>query len=139
MPNYSKLAVNSKREKNLNRKYFVSQFYDQISFSFFRIEAKEEFFGDLTLLQTVFIPFNLVLNYGSEANRSPSPCLLQMEAVEAIRLGFSKQTKQSFSSNRNKLKQDLFWLCFGLFREKKFCLFLSGSVPAFFPFNRDHF
>jgi hypothetical protein len=47
-------------------------------------------------LQTVFIPFNLVLNYGSEANRSPSPCLLQMEAVEAIRLGFSKKTKKKF-------------------------------------------
>jgi hypothetical protein len=50
--------------------------------------SEREFFDDLTLLQTVFIPFNLVLNYGSEANRSPSPCLLQMEAVEAIRLGF---------------------------------------------------
>ncbi len=31
----------------------------------------------------------------------------------------SKQTTKYFSSNRNKLKQDLFRLCFGLFREAK--------------------
>ncbi len=29
----------------------------------------------------------------------------------------SKQTNKIFGSNRNKPKQDLFWLCFGLFRE----------------------
>jgi hypothetical protein len=31
----------------------------------------------------------------------------------------SKQTKIIFGSNRNKLKQDLFRVCFGLFRETK--------------------
>ncbi len=31
----------------------------------------------------------------------------------------SKQTKQKFGPNRNKPKQDLFWLCFGLFCETK--------------------
>ncbi len=31
----------------------------------------------------------------------------------------SKQTKKTFCSNQNKLKQDLFWLCFGLFCETK--------------------
>ena len=34
----------------------------------------------------MFIPFNLVLNYGSEGNREPSLCLLQMKAVESLRL-----------------------------------------------------
>ncbi len=74
-------------------------------------------------MQTVFIPFNLVLNYGSEANRSPSPCLLQMEAVEAIRLGCPRNKQNKISvrteTNRNKPKQNLFWLCFGLFYETK--------------------
>jgi hypothetical protein len=31
----------------------------------------------------------------------------------------SKQTKINFGSNRNKPKQDLFRVCFGLFRETK--------------------
>ncbi len=31
----------------------------------------------------------------------------------------SKQTKINFGSNRNKPKQDLFRICFGLFREIK--------------------
>jgi hypothetical protein len=35
----------------------------------------------------------------------------------------TKQTKINFGSNRNKPKQDLFRVCFGLFREKKFGLF----------------
>ncbi len=36
----------------------------------------------------------------------------------AIRVS-SKQTKINFGSNRNKPKQDLFRVCFGLFRETK--------------------
>jgi hypothetical protein len=31
----------------------------------------------------------------------------------------SKQTKINFGANRNKPKQDLFRVCFGLFRETK--------------------
>jgi hypothetical protein len=40
----------------------------------------------------------------------------------------SKQTKINFGSNRNKPKQDLFRVCFGLFRETKNKLFLFVSV-----------
>jgi hypothetical protein len=82
---------------------------------------EREFFGfELTLLQTVFIPFNLVLNYGSEANRSPSPCLLQMEAVEAIRLGFSKQTTtKKFLFEPKQTETRSVSVVFGLFCETK--------------------
>ncbi len=40
---------------------------------------------------------------------------------------YSKQTKINFGSNRNKPKQDLFGVCFGLFREtiSKKCRFVS--------------
>ena len=40
----------------------------------------------------------------------------------------SKQTKINFGSNRNKPKQDLFRVCFGLFRETKTFLFRFVSV-----------
>ncbi len=40
----------------------------------------------------------------------------------------SKQTKKFFGSNRNKLKQDLFRLCYGLFRETKNKKFQFVSV-----------
>ncbi len=40
----------------------------------------------------------------------------------------SKQTKINFGSNRNKPKQDLFWVCFGLFRETKDKKFRFVSV-----------
>ncbi len=40
----------------------------------------------------------------------------------------SKQTKIIFGSNRNKPKQDLFRVCFGLFRETKTKLFRFVSV-----------
>jgi hypothetical protein len=33
--------------------------------------------------------------------------------------GVLETNKQNFGSNRNKPKQDLFWLCFGLFGETK--------------------
>ncbi len=38
------------------------------------------------ILQTVFIPFNLILNFDSEKNREPSHCLLEIAAVERIKL-----------------------------------------------------
>jgi hypothetical protein len=44
----------------------------------------------------------------------------------------SKQTNKNFGSNRNKLKLDLFWLCFGLFREtenKKSLFVLVSNEP----------
>jgi hypothetical protein len=40
----------------------------------------------------------------------------------------SKQTKINFGSNRNKPKQDLFRVCFGLFRETKNQIFRFVSV-----------
>jgi hypothetical protein len=40
----------------------------------------------------------------------------------------SKQTKINFGSNRNKPKQDLFRVCFGLFRETKNKFFRFDSV-----------
>jgi hypothetical protein len=40
----------------------------------------------------------------------------------------SKQTKENFGSNQNKPKQDLFQLCFGLFRETKNQKFRFVSV-----------
>jgi hypothetical protein len=40
----------------------------------------------------------------------------------------SKQTKINFGSNRNKPKQDLFRVCFGLFRETKNKTFRYVSV-----------
>ncbi len=40
----------------------------------------------------------------------------------------SKQTKINFGSNQNKPKQDLFRVCFGLFRKTKNKLFLFVSV-----------
>jgi hypothetical protein len=40
----------------------------------------------------------------------------------------SKQTKINFGSNRNKPKQDLFRVCFGLFRETKNKIFWFVSV-----------
>ena len=40
----------------------------------------------------------------------------------------SKQTKINFGSNRNKPKQDLFRVCFGLFRETKNKKFRFVSV-----------
>jgi len=40
----------------------------------------------------------------------------------------SKQTKIYFGSNRNKPKQDLFRVCFGLFRETKNKMFWFVSV-----------
>ncbi len=40
----------------------------------------------------------------------------------------SKQTKTNFGSNRNKLKQDLFLVCFGLFCETKNKKFWFVSV-----------
>ncbi len=40
----------------------------------------------------------------------------------------SKQTKIIFGSNRNKPKQDLFRVCFGLFRETKNEKFRFDSV-----------
>jgi hypothetical protein len=40
----------------------------------------------------------------------------------------SKQTKINFGSNRNKPKQDLFRVCFGLFRETKTKIFRFVSV-----------
>jgi hypothetical protein len=40
----------------------------------------------------------------------------------------SKQTKINFGSNRNKPKQDLFRVCFGLFRETKNKVFRFVSV-----------
>ncbi len=40
----------------------------------------------------------------------------------------SKQTKINFGSNRNKPKQDLFRVCFGLFRETKNLIFRFVSV-----------
>ncbi len=40
----------------------------------------------------------------------------------------SKQTKINFGSNQNKLKQDLFCVCFGLFRETKNKIFWFVSV-----------
>jgi hypothetical protein len=40
----------------------------------------------------------------------------------------SKQTKINFGSNRNKPKQDLFRVCFGLFRETKHKIFRFVSV-----------
>jgi hypothetical protein len=117
-------------QRKLYRKYFCFRsFLAKSNFSFLNI-SKREFFGfDLTLMQTVFIPFNLVLNYGSEANRSPSPCLLQMEAVEAIRLGFPRNKQNKISvrteTNRNKI---WFGCVFGLFRETKNKKILFVSV-----------
>ncbi len=40
----------------------------------------------------------------------------------------SKWKKKCFGSNRNKPKQDLFRVCFGLFRETKICFFRFVSV-----------
>ena len=40
----------------------------------------------------------------------------------------SKQSKKNFGSNRNKPKQDLFRVCFGLFRETKNLKFRFVSV-----------
>ena len=38
------------------------------------------------ILQTVFIPFNFILNYDSEKNRESSHCLLEISAVDRIKL-----------------------------------------------------
>jgi hypothetical protein len=45
-----------------------------------------------------------------------------------VRRVSSKQTKINFGSNRNKPKQDLFRVCFGLFRETKNKLFRFVSM-----------
>jgi hypothetical protein len=52
-------------------------------------------------------------------NSAPSdsaPSLLPLRLCPRVS---SKQTKINFGSNRNKPKQDLFRVCFGLFRETK--------------------
>ncbi len=50
----------------------------------------------------------------------------------------SKQTKINFGSNRNKPKQDLFCVCFGLFREtKNKMLLLCFSVSNLYRNNRN--
>ena len=49
----------------------------------------------------------------------------------------SKQTKINFGSNRNKPKQDLFRVCFGLFRETKNKTFRFVSVSNLYRNNRN--
>jgi hypothetical protein len=53
----------------------------------------------------------------------------------------SKQTKINFGSNRNKPKQDLFRVCFCLFREtkKNFCLFRCFELISKQPKQTDLF
>ncbi len=46
------------------------------------------------------------------------PCWLLKQRCMGTRVS-SQQTNKNFGSNRNKPKKDLFWLCFGLFRETK--------------------
>ncbi len=49
----------------------------------------------------------------------------------------SKQTKINFGSNRNKPKQDLFRVCFGLFRETKFFFSVCFGVSNLYRNNRN--
>jgi hypothetical protein len=46
----------------------------------------------------------------------------------SFRKGVLETNKQNFGLNQNKPKQDLFWLCFGLFRETKIKRFWFVSV-----------
>ncbi len=61
-----------------------------------------------------------------------SLCVLHLIFWYIFLVGYSrvssKQTKTNFGSNRNKLKQDLFRVCFGLFRETKNKVFRFVSV-----------
>ncbi len=52
---------------------------------------------------------------------------IRIRSGEAARVS-SKRTKKNFGSNRNKPKQDLFRLCFGLFHETKHKKFRFVSV-----------
>ncbi len=49
----------------------------------------------------------------------------------------SKQTKINFGSNRNKAKQDLFRVCFGLFREQKIKNSVCFGVSNLYRNNRN--
>jgi hypothetical protein len=57
----------------------------------------------------------------------PKMLLLTVLFILEVRVS-SKQTKINFGSNRNKPKQDLFRVCFGLFRETKNKTFRFVSV-----------
>ncbi len=54
--------------------------------------------------------------------------LMNSWLLEVVNRVSSKQTKINFGSNRNKPKQDLFRVCFGLFRETKNNKFWFVSV-----------
>jgi hypothetical protein len=62
----------------------------------------------------IFYVFELCLVYYQQAVQ----ILHQPQVIPCTRVS-SKQTKINFGSNRNKPKQDLFRVCFGLFRETK--------------------
>ena len=65
--------------------------------------------------------------------RRLSPLFLPPHPIPPTRVS-SKQTKIIFGSNRNKPKQDLFRVCFGLFRETKnfFFRFVSKQFVSVF-------
>ena len=78
--------------------------------------------------QSNFLVINSVLcnflSWTREKLKSMSKCFTFNTQVTVS----SKQTKLNFGSNRNKPKQDLFRVCFGLFRETKNKKFRFGSV-----------
>jgi hypothetical protein len=78
--------------------------------------------------QSNFLVINSVLcnflSWTREKLKSMSKCFTFNTQVTVS----SKQTKLNFGSNRNKPKQDLFRVCFGLFRETKNKKFRFVSV-----------
>ncbi len=64
-----------------------------------------------------------------------SYALFTPEKEENVKLGCPRnEKKKNFASNRNKTKQDLFRVCFGLFRETK--IFFFGLFLFFEPISK---